>query len=93
MTTTTITTTTYTRLEAVKYFLSYGSLTDDAFISVNGTEYTLTHGKTERELGALHSKHLIKDYLTQDHVICLLSDLNNLDQIAGQIEVIIIDNY
>lgn len=90
---TTTTTKTYTRLEAIKYLLSYGTLTDDVFMSVNGSDYTLTHDKTGRELDALQSKHLIKDYLTQDHVICLMSELTNLDQIAGQIESIIIENY
>jgi len=84
----------YTKKEIVKYFFSMGYIPDEAFILPKGQkDYFLFQYDQESELERMMSRKEITNYITFEHVLSTISEIDNfwnekqLNAIANEIEV------
>lgn len=85
---------TYTKTELISHFFSNAYSLDDAFIMLPGVEnqYQLMCDQTENDLEKMIRLGKITNYITFDHILSIVSELDNflspdqLKRVADEIE-------
>jgi hypothetical protein len=69
---------TYSKRQIIQYYLNEGSYCEDAFVRMpEESEYRLIYEATETESDKMQNSGKIKDYITFDHILCVISDNEN----------------
>lgn len=84
---------TFTKSEMINHFFTNAYAVDDAFILLPGQDkYQLVYDQTEQELDRQMSRGKIVNYVVFDHIMTVISDLDNfltpaqLERVASEIE-------
>lgn len=83
----------YSKTEMIHHFFTNTYAVDDAFILLPGQDkYQLVYDQTEQELERMMSQGKITNYVTFEHIMSIISDIDNflsddqVQRIASEIE-------